>query len=49
MELICQLSDLIWTRISDFVDKGVIMNFLDVQDPALQIQRGGRGAQAGEV
>ena len=49
MELICQFSYLIWTRISDFVDKGVIMTFLDVQDPALQIQRGRGGAQAGQV
>ena len=49
MDLICQCSYLIWTRISDFVDKGVIMTFLDFQDPALQIQRGRGGAQAGQV
>ena len=49
MELICQFSYLIWIRISDFVDKGVIMTFLDVQDSALQIQRGRGGAQAGQV
>ena len=49
MELICQFSYLIWIRTSDFVDKGVIMTFLDVQNPALQIQRGRGGAQAGQV